>query len=177
MTSFCIAIAGNEERLLKRGYPVKFIDNCFRKVHYHNRIKYIQSHLPTPVTPKPPPIFKSPLVPNYNLLRKIILQNFNSISHVVTPPLIIQCGHQTIQKMLTSAKLVTTDKQFVEIHIATETISNLSTDNHHSITVCHHTKSTLSMWPPSMYNLSVLQRKPTLHQFQNPKEISYSRIF
>ena len=78
-------------------------------------------------------------------LRRDILHGFKEISHAVSQPRIIQCGHPTLQKIL-RAKLKVTDEQLIDIHLTTD--HNL---NEHS--------SQPTVTTPAQY--TIFQKRPT----------------
>ena len=107
-----------KNRLLKRGYPEKFIMKYIKKVKYSNRNIYINNNQKPTIKTLHRPIFKTPFLPNYSVLQQIILNNYRDIEHLVNKPLFIYTSHKTLGKLLVRAKLQVTQNLIIDIYTA-----------------------------------------------------------
>ena len=102
------------KRLLKRGYPQKFISKQIEAINYDQRQHYLAPKQRNTKTIKRP-IFKCLPPSGFSNLRKIILQDFHTIRKYIHPPLFINLGHKTLAKHLIRAKLTPTNEQLIDI--------------------------------------------------------------
>ena len=103
-------------RLQRKSYPIGLINNCFKKVHYHNRNQYIQEQIKPSNPIKCRPILKCPLPPQYSLLQKVILTNHKLIQDLVQKPIFIYTSHKTIKKSLVNAKHNPNEQDLIDIY-------------------------------------------------------------
>ena len=145
--TYCATVCAFKQRLRKRGYPSFFTDKIVNTVHYYNRPRYLtqsQPHQPTCF----PPLFKSLPLPQYKLLKQIVLQSYSQL-HFVSPRF-ISLRHPTLHNTLVRARVKPTDEQFIDITIA---LGHSSPSGHTenaklpklnsmgpTITPCHHSR-------------------------------------
>ena len=105
------------DRLLKRNYPLRFINNNINKVNYHNRNLFI-NRVKKPSLILARPIFKCLPPPNYKHLQQVILTNYNfhNISHRIQQPLFVTLRHKTLTNSLVKSKLEPTKEDIINIH-------------------------------------------------------------
>ena len=118
-----------ESRLLARAYPKPLIQKTKSRVLYQDRRKYMLSQS-KPIPRVYPPIYKCLPPPQYHVLKAIILQDYNMLGRVLPTPKFISLSYPTLRKELIRAKLIPTDRQFVDIYLATESCNNPSQPDH-----------------------------------------------
>ena len=123
-------------RLRKRSYPVQLIDKVTSTVSYSNRKHYLTHSQPKHPTCLPP-IFKCTPPPNYDLLKELVLKNYNKLHF--TSPRFVTLRHPTLRNFLVRAKLHPTDEQFIDLALQFE---NQQTSPHIETAVLPKLKNT-----------------------------------
>ena len=104
-----------KERLSQRGYPVPLINKTVKTVSHSDRQHLLESCKKT--SPKIQiPIFKAPVPPNFEALKKVILQGYNALK--LPNPRFITLKHKTIGNDLIRAELIPDEKQTVSINVS-----------------------------------------------------------
>lgn len=106
-----------KQRLLKRNYPIKFIQKYTKQVHFAKRAQYINPER------KPPtiinrPVFKFTPPPQYSHLRHIILHKYDEIKQSTPTPLLIALKPLTLGKLLIRAQYHPSNNEMMDILIA-----------------------------------------------------------
>ena len=144
METFMATIHNFRQRLIRRGYPIIFINKVIKTVKYTQRQTFLQNNTPRQVTCSPP-LFKCLPPPQYKLLKQIVLQDYAQL-HFISPRF-ISLRHPTLQHTLVRAHLKPTDEQFVDITLSLNTLPSTHTesaklpklkDNSPRITACRH---------------------------------------
>ena len=102
------------ERLLKRRYPLRLINNIIRTVHYDNRQKCLQCKQLVHHT-APPPLYKCVPPPKYKLLKQLVLQDYH-ILHFQSPRF-VTLRHPTIQNLLVRSAQTFSDEQLIDVQL------------------------------------------------------------
>ena len=143
METFMATVHNFRQRLIRRGYPIIFINKVIKTVKY-TRQTFLQNNTPRQVTCSPP-LFKCLPPPQYKLLKQIVLQDYAQL-HFISPRF-ISLRHPTLQHTLVRAHLKPTDEQFVDITLSLNTLPSTHTesaklpklkDNSPRITACRH---------------------------------------
>ena len=162
-------------RLRKRNYPERLINKTINTVQYNKRQQYLKTFQPLQATCFPP-LFKSVPPPQYNLLKKLILQDYTKLHF--TSPRFITLRHPTLQNILVRAKLNPTDEQFMDItlyldnttpttHTTTATLPKLQYKPP-TITPCRQRKcSTCSYHLLTTPTFKDTQRTPTTYRIRH----------
>ena len=93
-------------RLIKRKYPISFINRILRSISYKNRDKYLETntgqHHQAPLSP----MFKCIRPPNFHKIRDIILYNFQqyNLSRYTSPPIFIFLKGKSLKDLLVNSK-------------------------------------------------------------------------
>ena len=104
-----------KQRLEKRGYPHIFVTKVIKTVNYNNRQKFL--HCQQPIQPTCyPPLFKCLPPPQYQQLKRIVLQNYSDL-HFISPRF-ISLRHPTLHNLLVRAQLKPTDEQLIDITLS-----------------------------------------------------------
>lgn len=101
-------------RLRKRNYPNQLINKTTNIVQYHRRQQYLKQCQPLQPTCSPP-LFKSVPPPRYQLLKKLILQDYAQLHF--TSPRFVTLRHPTLKNILVRTKLNPTDEQLMDIFL------------------------------------------------------------
>lgn len=101
-------------RLRKRNYPNQLINKTINIVKYHRRQQYLKQCQPLQPTCSPP-IFKLVPPPRYQLLKKLVLQDYAQLQF--TSPRFITIRHPTLKNMLIRSALNPTDEQLMDIFL------------------------------------------------------------
>jgi hypothetical protein len=142
-----------KQRLINRGYPIKFIDKHIKKVNYLNRNNFLNpSKRITPVTISRP-IFKCLPPPKFNYLKEIILHRHKSVSKLIKPPIFCALKHKTISNKIVKSKFLPTDEHLLDIYYSCCNTTNTTSTNSSTtplpikirrtpikIIPCHHPK-------------------------------------
>ena len=104
-------------RLIRRGYPRRFIMKCTNAVSYNNRNQYITPQVVSPCILHKP-IFKTVPLPKFTLLKQIILKDYHTIRKYIKPPLFIFLKHKNLRQIFIKAQLIPTGEQFIDIYLS-----------------------------------------------------------
>ena len=96
---------------------MQLIDKVTSTVSYSNRKHYLTHSQPKHPTCLPP-IFKCTPPPNYDLLKELVLKNYNKLHF--TSPRFVTLRHPTLRNFLVRAKLHPTDEQFIDLALQFE---------------------------------------------------------
>ena len=143
--TFAATVHMFKQRLGKRGYPHIFVNKVIKTVNYNNRQKLLNYQQPIQPTCYPP-LFKCLPPPQYQLLKRIILQKYSDL-HFISPRF-ISLRHPTLHNLLVRAQLKPTDEQLIDItfslasneptnHITSAKLPNLCRTAA-TITPCRH---------------------------------------
>ena len=143
--TFAATVHMFKKRLGKRGYPHAFVTKVIKTVNYNNCQTFLNYQQPIQPTYYPP-LFKCLPPPQYQLLKRIILQKYSDL-HFISPRF-ISLRHPTLHNLLVRAQLKPTDEQLIDItlslasneptnHIASAKLPNLYRTAA-TITPCRH---------------------------------------
>lgn len=114
-----------EKRLQERKYPKKLIGKITSKVQFSSRKQHLQKAFKHNIRQTPrQPMFKSLQPPKFDYLKRIILQEYNTIERLTPKPRFITLAHPTLHKMLVRAITKPTTGQFLEILLNLESTPN-----------------------------------------------------
>ena len=105
-----------QKRLQIRQYPQKMVKQLTSRIKFNNRQKYLQTKNKIQTTPRPP-IFKCLPPPQFDFLKRIIMQKYYKIRSEVSTPRFITLSHPTLHQTLVRAEVKPTDEQIVDIII------------------------------------------------------------
>ncbi len=116
-TNFISQIEIFKARLRNRHYPNKLIEKYTSVITFSKRNEYINKQIQShPAFRKP--LFKSIPLPNYTMLKEVILKHYNSINQHIDSPLFVTLKSKTLRNVLTHAKHNPTDSEIVDILFA-----------------------------------------------------------
>ena len=103
-----------KRRLLRRQYPVKFVEKAIQSIKYSQRQNYLKTPPPT-VQLARKLIFKCLPLPQFTNLKAIILQQYHKIQRLAPRPRFITLKSHTLGRELIRSRAHPTDEQFVDI--------------------------------------------------------------
>ena len=114
--TFEASIKTFQKRLQERKYPRKCICKLSATIKFNNRQQYLKRINPhnqcmTPI----PPLFKCYPPHQFNQLKTVILQNYNTIGHGVPQPRFVTLAFPSLKKLLVRAKVTPTTEQLFDI--------------------------------------------------------------
>lgn len=121
--TYAATVKAFQKRLQNRQYPRKLIDKLTSRIKFSERQssldKTTQHRIPTP----PSPVFKCLPPPNFDFLKRVILQEYHSISHLVKPPQFLTLTHPSLRKILIRAEVKPTINQSFDMLVKLEQVS------------------------------------------------------
>ena len=118
-----------ENRLLARAYPKSLIHKTKSRVLYQDREKYMLFQRKPPPRVYPP-IYKCLPPPQYHILKAIILEDYSMLEGILPAPRFISLSYPTLRKEVVRAKVIPTDRQFLDIYLATESCNSPNQVDH-----------------------------------------------
>lgn len=123
--TFIATVKMFEKRLRERKYPQKLIGKITSKIKFSDRKYHLKRAMGQNTRPTPrQPIFKCLPPPQFDQLKKLILQEYHTIENIVAKPRFISLAHPTLRKILVRASTKPTTEQLFEILLHFQDVPN-----------------------------------------------------
>ena len=124
--TYAAVVTTFKERLQERQYPSKLIGKITSKIKFSDRQSLLRTSQHHRHPPLRKPVLKCLPPPRFNHLKTIILQQYHSISNIVTKPRFITLAYPSLRKMLVKTEIKPTTEQLFDIIVKLQELPNNS---------------------------------------------------